>query len=585
MGAGGQTQQEFEEWLAWAQQQAPTQAYHGQQYGGGPTSLGRYDADTGTFFPTPISTEYRCAGFVRYKYDDNTYDSRYGMITVSFTDTNPVSVYFPQAAQNDILPDWTKLGFQSEISNGKIAYTNPTDHPQAATLVTAVCAPEKVQGEGWTVQDEGWTDQNCDVETSTDSTGRRVALLKIKLPADAHTVSKNVLIIWKHTSGQVEYQRLSLSVVHGNLKPWPEYRSEMTPFAVGDFKVRVVGGIDGLSFRQDGVKLHLAIDSEKLIEQAARGDKNVTAGRLEIQLKVPEGAKYYQGGNTVFGGPLYLVPDEIAQCYPTIESGWTLEEKVPVAQPWITLSQSYVLSETFQRPFGGSMQYYFAANYGLTNPLWAAVQTIRWLDASGDLLGINYLIYTYDDVSFVTSERVREHENELPANPKDPHAVIGGDWGKQHGDLRLHAKRMPSSPNSYYYELHLEAEDGTNVPIPTGETCDVYLPYPTGYNQQTAQSLSLTIGHYNSQMQLVEDVFSVENGNLELTPYGLHLSVTSFSPYVVSWSINEPASATPSIPAVSVPQTGDSFPLSIVCICALLSLAAIGYFSRKAMRS
>ena len=562
------SQQELRAWLADMQQTPP---YMQTSVRANQTSidLGYYDAASGKFFPETIFPDENRASFVRFQYEDDTYDSRYALVRLSFTSTDPVDVPIPQVTKENLLPDFSGTGYQYQISTGKLTYSNPTDTPKQVTLVTAVRAPgRKQEAAGWEAYAGPFP-----MNMGQDSGGHRVALLKNELPAQASAFSQSSIISWKDENGLVKARQcLSLIIVHGNPRPWPEYVDELAPFDSNDVKLRVLGHVDGLSVQKKGSILRFTMDAEKLIRQAAEGKKNLTDACLEVQIKPPKGAKYYTGGDVLFGSNNIYGP-EAAEAYYRDSTTYT---PVEITQPWISFSFPYLEIKSFQRPDGGTMQYFFSAAGGMTSALAGHVHIIRWIGEDDVLLGENYLIYTYDEAALSFKEKALDNEGELTVDFPAPRAVIKGNWGNHHGKVFLQAKRMPSSPNSYYYQLQLEAEDGTVLPIPAGEKCDVYLPYPDGYNRQTAQHLTLTIGHYNSQMQLVEDVFSVKKGNLELTPFGMRLRVSSFSPYVVSWE-----SAPTQEETVVPPQTGDVFPLALVSLCALLALGAAGWLASR----
>ena len=83
--------------------------------------------------------------------------------------------------------------------------------------------------------------------------------------------------------------------------------------------------------------------------------------------------------------------------------------------------------------------------------------------------------------------------------------------------------------------------------------------------------------------------FSIADGSIEPTKYGLRIEIRSLSPFVVSWETKEPQvtpTATPAptpqptatpLPAEALPKTGDAAPLGaaaalLVCSAAIFVL-------------
>ena len=544
--------------------------------------MGHYDPATGKFFPQ--ATEAWDCLFVRFKYTDGTYENRWVRIEIAFSSTDPVDVPLPQVPAEDILPNFGGSTFEAQVSRGRIKYTNITDHPEEIRLQTAVRAPgSKDETASWKASYNSF-----DLATATDADGHLVACIENHLPVDGYYEDSSSFLVWRDAVGTIQaIQQLDISITHGKLLLWPEYVAALVPFESGDVQLSVAGGVDGLSVASDGKTIHLTIDSEKVVKAAARG-VDPSAGELQVRVKAPSDAKYYSGGDTLTSATNIYGPDLAEEYYPNgSHKDFGDDKPVPVPGKWITLDpHAYMFGEEFSRPMGGTMKYFFS--HPMSTEMGGEVQILRWFDANMDLIGENYLVFTYDPVPLITLQEVVEDESALPKHPNMPRAVVKGNWCKPYGKVSLKADRLPSSPQTFYYDLKLVAEDGTIVPVPQGETCDVYLPFPDGYTRETARELRITTAHYNDQGQLVEEgVYSVEKGNLELTPYGMRLRTGSFSPYVVSWEPAAPAPADPVTPAApaNVPKTGDSFPLGALLLLSCLSLLTAGWLIRGRKRA
>ncbi|MDD5899196.1 MAG: sortase B protein-sorting domain-containing protein [Clostridia bacterium] len=115
------------------------------------------------------------------------------------------------------------------------------------------------------------------------------------------------------------------------------------------------------------------------------------------------------------------------------------------------------------------------------------------------------------------------------------------------------------SGQSVEYEIHIvDDEDVHNALSGTGT---LYLPYPEGMTMDSAAGYEVTIRHLTDEGV---EVFSTQDGSITLTPNGFSISVSSLSPFEVSWVA--PATA-------SLPLTGDAAPLG--WYGALLALSAL----------
>jgi len=572
---GGMSEEEMKEYFDFYQSVEPVDSLRpGEKGEGASFDMGLYNPAMGKFFPQETEAGYWDCLFVRFKYTDGSYESRWVRIEISFSSTDPVDVPLQKVPAGDILPNFGGTSLQAEVSQGRVKYTNITDHPQEVRLQTAVRAPKDATS-SWTASYGSFH-----LATTTDENGHLVACIERWLPAEGYYNDSSSFLVWRDDSGTVRsVQQLDISITHGKLLLWPEYVDALVPFPSSDVQLSVAGGVDGLSVALDGKTIHLTIDSEKVVKAAARG-VDPSVGELQVRVKAPNGAKYYSGGDSVYGANNIYGPDLAEEYYPNgSHKDWGDDKPVPVPGKWISLNpQGYMFGKEFPRPTGGTMKYFFGHPMALERG--GEVQVLRWFDENMDLIGENYLVFTYDPLPLITLQEVVEDESALSTHPNMPRAVVKGNWCKPYGKVSLKADRLPSSPQTFYYDLKLVAEDGTIVPVPQGETCDVYLPFPDGYTRETAQDLRITTAHYNDQGQLVEEgVYSVEKGNLELTPYGMRLRTGSFSPYVVSWepTVVEPSTPATPVPPAAVPKTGDNVPVGMLLLLACFSLLTAGW--------
>lgn len=127
---------------------------------------------------------------------------------------------------------------------------------------------------------------------------------------------------------------------------------------------------------------------------------------------------------------------------------------------------------------------------------------------------------------------------------------------------------LQEGENAQHYELHLVDENGNTV-SPERDMV-VYLPYPEGCSYDDGTTYALR--HY--------DAYGVSERVATLTPteIGLRFEISSFSPFVLTWSGSPAQGETPvpantPVPDVSrLPRTGDSTPIG--WIVGMLALSA-----------
>ncbi len=245
--------------------------------------IGRYDPATGKFFPQETQG-WDCL-FVRSKYSDGTLESRWVRIEIAFSSTDPVDVPLSKVPAENILPNFGGSTFQAEVSQGRVKYTNITDHPEEVRLQTAVRAPgSKDETASWTASYGSFN-----LATATDADGHLVACIEKWLPAEGYYDDSSSFLVWRDASGTIQaIQQLDISITHGKLLLWPEYVDALVPFPSGDIQVSVLGGVDGFSAPINGKTIHLAIDSEKVVKVAARG-VDPSVGKLQVRVKAPSG--------------------------------------------------------------------------------------------------------------------------------------------------------------------------------------------------------------------------------------------------------------------------------------------------------
>ena len=122
---------------------------------------------------------------------------------------------------------------------------------------------------------------------------------------------------------------------------------------------------------------------------------------------------------------------------------------------------------------------------------------------------------------------------------------------------------------SIKYEIHMvDANDET---LALSEKSALYIPYPEGMDMQSAAKYNVTIHH---EAATGVEVFSTQDGTIELTPYGFCISVSSLSPFELSYLA----------PQTAIPDTGDRTPFELYGLLLGLSLAFCLLMTRKFQR-
>jgi len=357
----------------------------------------------------------------------------------------------------------------------------------------------------------------------------------------------------------------------GEAMRWPEYVADLKAFTKENFSYHPYGSTKGVTLDddafQDHAELRLKPDMDELIKDAAKG-VDITQAGMKLSITPPDDAVYYR--NFPSGNPSTIYGmNWVAQSYPLASGNEAFVAPVPVKGSDLGgRYYSYLTKKEIPLANGKTTTFYYCD--GLRGEFAGLVDMYFWYNEKMERIGQNYVIYTMDDLPLIDPVPLLSKDGEKDKFKGTPFAVSLNS-GVEFEEAVLQAVRHPSSKNSHYYDLKLKAADGSAVDL-NGEEVELYLPFPEGHNENSVGKLNLTVAHYTADHQLIaSDVYTLENGKLEITPYGLKLKVKSFSPYVVSWD-DEPA---------AIPQTGDRFPMGAALMLMALSLAALLLMKRK----
>jgi hypothetical protein len=195
---------------------------------------------------------------------------------------------------------------------------------------------------------------------------------------------------------------------------------------------------------------------------------------------------------------------------------------------------------------------------------------LEWLDRNGARIGKKQHITLKTD-----SYQIMEKKS--PSLTKNPNALVTEPTVQcEESGMYVVSVRMPQSgENVLRYEIALQDADGNAVK--PGQAVYVYLPYPDEKGMEDCLYDEFAVFHQLTDGSYEE--YSTENGKLELTPYGLRMEVSSFSPYFLSWAEGAPQEEILPDPS-ELPSTGDRSHLP-ACLAALAASAAGIYAMKK----
>lgn len=577
-------------------------------------SIGRYEEKGGLFVPRPVTIGTNCGYAVQWCDESGApLDMPFEMVryNIGFTDYSPVKVHVNKVKAGQIVADHYKTGVPASVEEGRVAYTNSTEKPEAITLVTAVMLPQTdADASGWRADMSMLSPRYITSSTRMaypDETGlaEPALLVEVSLPAEDCFATVSGTIRWRDENGQVQMtQFITLTFENGIPKPWPAHVSD-ADFPIVPFKNLKLTLFNATE--EDGVALVLDdasqavvnwdVDADKLVAACQNGRAASAMGSVTILDAPPAGAKYYNswmtGGGSVFGS------GAVRDCYPYTNSdnpfyvGEGMNSHQPIPDEDMQGMTFPFLNGISFRLANGDTATYYTANEFSTSPYAGFVDAIFWFEDkySTHPIGCSYIAYTFDPAELITTHPVLEDESQLDDgknNGKKKPLIIadGKALGYGQGKLDLRAERSPSTPNTHRYELTLVNDDNAEVQL-KGKGI-VYVPYPDGYDETNYQDLEIMVGHYSADGSLLKEVFSIENGRLTATKHGLRFEVTSLSPFAVCWKEKEPeATATPEptpAPVTPPPKTGDEQPLAMLLVLLAVSAAAMALLaSRKRM--
>ena len=531
-------------------------------------AIGRYDAGTGLFIPEPVSSSAGAAFAACWIDAQGNTRNEYYMLTVTYSDYAPVYTRRQNVEKADmkgnvkaygkVLPDSCVSSI--ETADGQIVY-KLSKPEKGSEFFTAVAAPQ------WMNVDDDWSaflldrgnERKLDIlDGAAYGLGNSCVLIPYKTEASNMLYKRDWSIKWVDGLGDVQgVYFLEARIYIDDPQLSISYRENMEPMPRSSIHWTTHNLFSGLGVEYDarpGI-LNLAIDEAKLPE-----NRRTDFGRAGVSIEVdaPAGAVSYSAyllrGDVIYGDAGGWLND----------LGWRrIEPGKPVQLPELEY-RPFFTRYTFKLPNGKMMNYYVKPL--MVCDLGGESIVFEWLDARGRRIGkMQQITLTADQYQVV------EQERRVLTNTPDRRVNIPTLQAKEAGLYAATAELPQQGDSVIRYEIALLDKNGSKV-RPEG-TVLVYLPYPDGKTMEEA--LYDTYEVYHELEDGSVELYSVENGKLTLTEYGLCMEVSSFSPYFLSW---EEGTA----PDVSkLPETGDSSNLTGYLMLFAVCAACVVLMSRK----
>jgi len=509
--------------------------------------IGRYDPDKQLFLPRDTE-DYPHSFIVGWQNDEGTLVPHRMILEVHYTSAEP------QDASLSMLPEENLVAGSSEASTGRIVHACSAD---SASVTTHFTLPKIADNQsGWYATYSVTGSADSPVTLTPDSSG--VYALETALVPGTAAVTETTYLIEQFDSSDCLRARYSLAVCveQGDPQFWPVYIDSVKPFDPDRLHCSLSEQIPGLSVTYENGHLRFRTDAD-VFAPASQGNLadvwgvvDITPPPLAVKMGYAGTADDIIYGNNGSSLPSPSVYETIS--WETFGAGAPFFMEVPYENK---AHRYYTTSLEQTGKYSGAVSFYFWYKEGETEPFL-----------------VEYIVRTHDPVSFDTSTPVIDDESALkPENEGKPFLVLQDKGSTQ---KTLSARLYPTGENKHYYEIRVLNPNGKEVPL-NNAACRLYLPYPPGYDETSAQLLSFSICHYNKQGSKVRERYSVEDGSLTLTENGLCISVRDFSPFTVEWT-EAPAAQSPALP-----QTGDSSQLALWAALAALVLALLPALSRR----
>ena len=551
--------------------------------------IGRFDEVMGLFLPKESSWEQGFA--VCWRMPDRT-DSNTGnavsvfrnervRISVSYSDLQPVYLKRQKVAEADIAGNVNTGGSgmvdssavtNMKISNGRIVY-NLSNAAAGREVFTAVAAPSWANAAYLISNGE---ETPLMMNDGIYISGKRSAVLYYTVLRQDCLYKQDWAIKWVDTqSDKLDVYSLEAEFHIGNPKLTVTYdRFDRNNNLIGKAAKPLTytdNGVDsddrlkwtfenplkGLDATYENGVLTLTVE-EKDLPPNRKIDLSQT--NLVAQVKVPENAVYCNvflyKGDVIYGN--HAEGDRLWYPEISVEPGefFTVPE----------LTRGYFMP-CYYTLHNGKRICYYAPKSAVGQHGGEAV-IFEWLNKDKMPIDGNsreFVVFQSD--SYHLPVRQNQSLDEKIKDTVEGPMVVAIDAADK--DMDIEAAVVPQVGDDIVrYDVVLY-DDATGEKADPGHPVLLYLPYPDGKSMEEMAGYEFVV--YHPRKDGVYEEFSVANGNLTLTEYGLCLEAASFSPYYLSWE--------PAPDASALPETGDR---SVLWLCTMmLAASAAGMITMK----
>lgn len=514
--------------------------------GGGQLPIATYSESMKTIVPTSYNGStvayVMCAYFggvdAATEMGTDFKEAKYATIRVTYSDENARSV------ERNLVPA-ERITVASgaddvKVSDGNVFYTLEQSVNSGMTLNTVITPPDKAQS----FRAAGY--YNIDINNSNlpNAGAAKDQTVQMYVEGTSDFDFNCPVFYWydgpfddvnkQPTGNLIRVESMNIFMKLGDPKPWPNYLDSSwqqgTKLTSSDltFTVAKKDGTEaefaGVTYSPSiGTAIVYEIDHDEL-------DKNddLTQYKLFTKVKAPSSAKYY-ASSTLFDSVL------LGDYYTS--SGYMAHNRVlnlvsdydEVPENGEILYEDNLLNLTTYAKDKGLKVYY---DDNPTMFYTGAVTFIDWYDEEYNKIDRVWFVTQYETLANVVTTEI---EASIPTDAVAP-TLVKADAGN---GFELQVASYPQTSDSQtqiHYELTL-LKNGVEVPLDelSSDGVTLFIPYPSTVTD--AGNLTFTVNHYDSTGNKVDSF--VEGGDssakLERTNEGVYLTVSSLSPFVLSY--------------------------------------------------
>lgn len=338
---------------------------------------------------------------------------------------------------------------------------------------------------------------------------------------------------WKPTGKLIAVECASFYLKMGDPMPWPNYLDpndewyDLTKLTGNDLTFRIAKA-DGTKAAFAGVSYNgnIGTATVKGADGSVSAGDDLTKYNLYAEVKAPTNAKYYKYSN-------YFESMLLGSYY--ADNGFNSHKRTLDVGEYLPTNGNAIFDcdllkeATYANDKG--LKVYYDSNPTL-NGVGGAVYFIEWYDENYEMISRVWFVTQFNTLANIEEVDI---ESSIPKNPVAP-TLVSADAGN---DFKLQVASFPQTSENgtqIHYELTL-LKNGVEVPLDELSTDGVtlFIPYPNSVENDA--EVTFKVNHYDDLGNVVDSF--VEGGDssvkLERADNGVYMTVTSLSPFVLSW--------------------------------------------------